>query len=530
MVQKRLFAFVAVLLISVLLVSGGLVAQDEKVLVIGHAEQTDSYDPAHGFTPTSGMVHRATYDTLVTFPDEDASEILPSLATEWSVSEDGLTYTFTLSDEARFTNGDPVTAEDVVFSFKRLQNVKSNPGFLAGPDRIADVVAIDEKTVAVVLPAVRPSFLVEITNTAFSVTNADVVRANGGTDAADAAETDTARDYLDQTSEGTGPYILESWTPQDETVLVRNPNYWGEAPYFDRVIIVNIPEAATQKAALESGQIDIALDLTPDQIAELEGSENISVFSGPGQWTHFLLMNADPELGGPVSDSKVQLAIRYALDYEGFRELWAGSVTPGSNLAYILAGAFQQDRAFTRDLDRARELLAEAGYPDGFEITLSYPDYTAFGVNMNTNAQKIQADLAEAGITVVLNPGELQVSLEEYRNGQQGFGYWFWGPDVLDPIDLLSFLPGGKVAAERANWTADMVAPEIAEMIEMAKVETDTEARLALFEQLQEFMQQEGIFAPFNVPATQRAYLSTLQGYVWHPQWELDVALLSRAE
>src|SRR5690606_32148382 len=237
-----------------------------------------------------------------------------------------------------------------------------------------------------------------------------------------------------------------------------------------------------------------------------------------------------PELGGPVADPLVQLAIRYALDYEGYRELWSGSVTPGTNMAYILAGAFQQDRAFTRDLDRARELLAEAGYPDGFDITLSYPDYTAFGVNMNTNAQKIQADLAEVGINVTLNPGELQVSLEEYRNGRQGFGYWFWGPDILDPIDLLSFVPGGKVAAERANWTIDMVDPEIAALIEQAQVESDPDTRLELFEQLQEFMQQEGIFAPFNVPATQRAYRSDLQGFVWHPQWELDVALLSRVE
>ncbi|MBZ0300084.1 MAG: ABC transporter substrate-binding protein [Anaerolineae bacterium] len=513
-----------------LLVGGGLAAQEEKVLVIGHAEQTDSYDPAHGFTPTTGMVHRATYDTLVTFPDADASAILPSLATDWTISDDGTVYTFTLDTSATFTNGDTLTADDVVFSYMRLQNVKGNPGFLAGPDRIASVEAVDEKTVAITLPAARPSFLVELTNPVFSITNADVVQANGGTDAADAAETDTARDYMDQHTEGTGPYMLESWAPQDETVLVRNPNYMGDAPYFDRVIIVNIPEAATQKAALESGQIDIALDLSPDQIVELEGNADLHIFNGPGQWTHFLLMNADPEIGGPVSDPNVQLAIRYALDYEGYRTLWPGSVTPGTNMAYILAGAYQQDKAFTRDLDKAKELLTEAGYPDGLELTLSYPDFTAPGVVMSTNAQKIQADLAEAGINVTLNPGELQVSLEEYRNGQQAFGYWFWGPDVLDPIDLLSFAPGGKVAAERANWTTDMVDPSIAELVEQAKVESDPAVRTELFNQLQDFMQQSSPFAPFMVPPTQRAYRANILGYVWHPQWELDVALLSRAE
>jgi peptide/nickel transport system substrate-binding protein len=393
------------------------------------------------------------------------------------------------------------------------------------------VAVVDDKTVAFTLPEVRPSFLTEIANTAFSITNADVVRENGGTDADDAAEIDAARDFLDQTSVGTGPYILESWAPQDETVLVRNADYWGDAPFFDRVIIVNIAEAATQKVALESGQIDIALDLTPDQVNELEGNANIGIFRGPGQWTHFLLMNADPELGGPVSDPTVQLAIRYALDYEGYRQLWPGSVTPGTNMAYLLSGAFQQDQAFTRDLDRARELLAEAGYADGFDIRLSYPDFTGGGgVNLNTNAQKLQADLAEVGINVTLNPGELQISLEEYRNGQQGFGYWFWGPDVLDPVDVLSFVAGGKVAAERANWTDENADAEILALRDAARVETDPAARAELFTQIQEYLQQNGIWAPFNVPATQTAFRANLQGYVWHPQWELDVALLSRAE
>ena len=102
-------------------------------------------------------------------------------------------------------------------------------------------------------------------------------------------------------------------------------------------------------------------------------------------------------------------------------------------------------------MERAKSLLAEAGYPDGFDTTLSYPDLTWSGVNMSTNAQKIQSDLADVGVNVTLNPGEVQVALEDYRNGQQGFGYWFWGPDKLDPVDFLEFLPGGKVASERTT-------------------------------------------------------------------------------
>ena len=115
---------------------------------------------------------------------------------------------------------------------------------------------------------------------------------------------DTGLDYLNQTSAGSGPYMLESWAAQEETVLVRNPNYFGTAPYFDRVIIVNIPEAATQKVALESGEIDIATDLSPDQMVDFEGNADVAVYAGLSNWTHFILMNRDKVIGGPVSDPR----------------------------------------------------------------------------------------------------------------------------------------------------------------------------------------------------------------------------------
>jgi len=505
----------------------GAVAQDEQVLVIGHAEITDSYDPANGFTQTTGIVNRATYQTLVTFPDADASEILPLLATDWTISEDGTQYTFNLREGVTFSNGDPLTADDVVFSMKRLQNVNGNPSFLADP--IVDVVADDDMTVTFTLESVRPSFLAELANTVFSITNADEVRANGGTDAADAEETDTAEDYLNQNSAGTGPYILESWTPQEETVLVRNPNYWGEdLPFFDRVLIVNIPEAATQKVALESGDIDLATDLSPDQVAELADNPDISVFIGPGNIHHFLIMNADPEIGGPVSDPLVQRAIRLALDYDGYTDLWEGSIQPGSDLAFGLAGAFGPDQALSRDLDTARELLAEAGFPDGFDIVMTYPDLTFGGIPFATNAQKIQADLAEVGINVELNPQDFQIALEEYREGDQGFGYWLWGPDINDPADLLSFMPGGKVAGERLNWNDDNAPPEIVALRDQFAVESDPERRLELVAEIQTALQETSPTAPFNQPAVQIAFRSDIEGFVWHPQWLLDVALLSR--
>ena len=501
-------------------------AQDEKVLVIGHAESTDAYDPANGFTGTTHMINHVAYDQLVTFPDADASEILPSLADSWEISEDGLTYTFSINQAAVFANGDDVTADDVVFSFNRLKYRDGNPSFLA--DMIADIAAVDDDTVAISVAEPRPSFLSEITSAVFSVTNADVVRANGGTDAMDAAETDEAGAYLDSQSAGSGPYVLDLWEPQIRTELVRNENYWGEQPYFDRVIVVNMPEAATQKAALEAGDIDIALDLSSDNVASLVGNDNIEIFRGLSNWTHFIIMNTDPEKSGPFADPKVQLAVRYALDYEGYKTLWGG-VTPGSNMWVGLFTAFGEDRAFSRDLDKARELLAEAGYADGLDMNLEYPDFALGGVPFSTNAQKIQADLAEAGINVTLAPGELQVELEKYRSGQHSVGYWLWGPDILDPIDFTSFLPGGKVATERNNWQLEDVPEEIQALIARAKTVADPAERIEVYTALQEFNQQSGPFAPFVVPEQPSAYRSDIEGFVFHPHWTLDVSILSRS-
>ena len=520
--------FALLLIVTLLFVFGiTAAAQDETILVVGHVESTDSLDPVRGYTQTTGIINHVTYETLVTFPSADASAILPLLATDWTISEDGLIYTFNLRADVLFPDGSAVTADDVVFSIMRLKYVGGSPSFLTA--NIADVVADDADTVTFTLTAVNPAFLSTLANNAFGITSSAIVTANGGSAAEDAATADTAEAYLNGTSAGTGPYTLESWEPQVQTVLVRNAAYWGTAPYFDRIIISNIPEAATQKVALESGEIDIALDLTSDQIPGLEGNADIAIASSPGNIVHFLLMNEDEAIGGPVSNEQVQLAIRLALDYEGYAALWGG-ITPGTVMAVGQQYAFGSDQALTRDLDAARALLTEAGYPDGFDITLQYPTFTFQGVNMDTNAQKIQADLAEVGINVTLEPADLGVSLEQYRNGDQGFGYWFWGPDVLDSTDMLAFVVGGKVAAERTNWINDNADADLLAMRDRALVATDPAEREQLFTDLQTYLQQSGPYAPFLQPNVQTAFSSTLQGYVWHPQWLIDLAILSNAE
>ena len=216
--------------------------------------------------------------TLSPFPKALSNRSFRTAAASWEISDDGTVYTFTLADGITFSDGSPLTAADVVFSFNRLANLKGNPSFLA--DGIVSVEAPDDQTVVLTLAQPDPAILAKLVFDGFGIVNMDVVMEQGGTDAEDAATADTAEEWLNQNSAGSGPYVLESWEPGVETVLVRNENYWGEAPAMERVIFRNIPEAATQKIQLEAGDIDIAWDLTADQVAGMGDTEGVTIYQG----------------------------------------------------------------------------------------------------------------------------------------------------------------------------------------------------------------------------------------------------------
>jgi len=476
--RSRLWTWLmaAALLVAV----GGTTALAQQVTVVG-AVSADwrTMDPARAYEPYGAFVLNVVYDTLVGMNPRDGS-IYPKLATEWTVSPDGTVYTFTLREGVRFSTGKPLTAEDVAFSFRRLKNLRGNPSFLAA--NIKDVQAVGERTVVITLEEPEGAFLTKLSEPTFGVTDSEAVRAHGGTDAENASEVDTATEWLDQNSVGSGPYVLRSWVLKDQLVLERNPYYWGEPPQVDRFIFREIEDANAQALQLAAGDVDLAFSLTADQLPMLEGSPGVKIIDGPGLYIVFLLMNQNPDLGGPLSNEKVRQAVRAALDYEGLAELFgAGSLTPHSFIQVGFAGALPPGRE--RDLDRARRLLTEAGYPNGFSVELEVPTLIVSGVDLVTAAQKVQQDLSEIGIRVTLRPGEVGVSLGRYRDGQQGFSLWYWGPDYPDPATQLAFLPGELVGL-RAQWQAEH-DPELHELGRRAIVESDPQRRIQLFEEIQ---------------------------------------------
>lgn len=493
--------------------------------VIGGAEDTTSLDPARGFELKTGIVLKAAYDTLVTFPADNTDKIIPNLATKWDISKDGLTYTFTLKDGVVFSSGNPMTADDVVFSFNRTKNVKGNPSFLA--DTIASVTAPDKKTVVVKLTAPDPAILAKLVFSAFAVTDSATIKAQGGVAEAGADKSDKAEKWLNQNSVGTGPYILTKWDQRNEIVLVKNPKYWGKAPAFDQVILRDIPQAATQKGALEAGDIDIALDLTADQSASIKGNGDLKLYEGVSPYLFFMIMNQDKTIGGALSDPKVQKAVRLAIDYQGILKLAGGSsVTPPSMVPVGFAGALSTDKALKRDLEGAKKLLADAGVKD-VTVELEYPDFTFAGINFGTMAQKVQADLKEVGITVKLKPGEVQVALANYRDGKEGFGLWFWGPDYIDALDYVEFLPEG-IVGKRARWTNANADSDIKDWRDKVKVEVDAAKRADIFAQIQLYLQEKGPWVPLVQPGIQIGYRAGVKGFAYSIQWYIDPAGFSK--
>lgn len=485
----------------------------EKTLVVGITEDAVTMDPHRAFEFYASSVHSSIYEALTAFPPGRVDEIVPAIAESWEISDDGLTYTFTIAEGKVFSTGRSVTAEDVAFSLNRVKNLKGNPAFLT--DNIASVEAVDERTVVITQFATDPSLLARLSNTSLTIIDSIEAQAQGATADENAAETDGAELWLNDNSLGTGPYMLQKWEPKVEAILVRNPNYTGPAPDIDRIIFRTIADAAAQKLALEAGDLDIALDVSADQVPSLKENPDIVVHEAVSPTVFFLIMNQDPAIGGPLAEDAVQDAIRLAIDYEGMKILAGGAAsTPVNIMPVHWAYALDPSMAVQRDVEAARARLAEGGYPDGLTVDLEYPIFTSGGVAVETLAQKVQADLAEAGITVNLVPGDIGPALERYRLGESPFGLWLWGPDFLDPIDRLAFTPGGKVGL-RVNWDESNASPELMEAVNRAWVATDPAARDAAFTDVQTIMLDESAFAFLVQSGTQVAYSSRVQDFVY---------------
>jgi len=524
----RSAALAATLLLTSAPHANGQTANDPKTLIVGAAFDIKSLDPARGFEQIGLMVHKATYNTLVTLHETDISRVVPDLAESWGVSADAKTFTFRLRQGVKFHSGNPMTSADAKWSIERAMGIKGNPSFIL--DGITSIETPDELTIRINKSEPDPAFIAKGSFPVFAVLDSKTVMAHGGTSGPDANTTDQGEAWLNQNSAGTGPFVMTRYVPDTEVDVVRFNDFWGGSAPFDRVIYRNIPTAATQKLTLQAGDIDIATEISPDSVTDLSADPSISVVQGTGADIFFLLMNQNPALtNGAMSNPRVQLAVRYAIDYDGVNVLVGGpAATPATILPLGFLGAYPADRAFKRDLGTAVSLLAEAGYPNGFSVDLQYPtNFSRSGVSFDIVAQKIQSDLAEVGINVTLKPGEINTELANYRAGSEGFGFWLWGPDYFDSNDYLAFLPEG-IVGKRANWTNANSDTTIQQLRDQINVETDTTARSLLWQQAQDYLMQSGPFAVIVQPGIYIGTRSRIGNYVYHPQWRVNPFVLTK--
>ncbi|GAB4443825.1 MAG: ABC transporter substrate-binding protein [Anaerolineae bacterium] len=512
-------------------------AAQEGDLLIYATELDDliTLDPGRAFESTNLTIHHATYDTLLAIPADDLTAIQPSLAESFEVSDDGLVYTFTLREGIQFASGNPVTAEDVRFSWTRLKNIKGNPSFYADP--IAEITVVDDRTVAVTLGAPFPAFAAVVTAPAMSIVDSQVVIAQGGTDAENADEADAAKDWLDQNSAGSGPFILTGWVPNSEVTLARNENYWGEPPAFSGVIMRDVNDASTALQQLERGDVDITDFVDPDQIQRIE--ENPDLKMAIGQTLNLTYLAISPGEGpgtegaapweAPLWDVRVRQAIAYAVDYDGIiNALFNGlGDRPAAMLPIGVQGSDPSER-YTRDLDRARELLAEAGYPDGFGgLTLSIGSGTIAGiVPSETLAAKIAADLAEVGIQVSIEQQPTSNFLTAYRAQELQLLIATWTPDYVDATMWSDYFSDPEVGPA---FRIQLDSEEIADLAMQAAFETDPAARTALYRQYQTAHVKEAVFVPLLQPQRPYAMRADIEGFAFHPVHFIDFYSITRA-
>jgi peptide/nickel transport system substrate-binding protein len=504
-------------------------AQDDGAqLVVGSNFVIQSLDPGRSIETTTNMINHSAYDSLVTFEGEDLKTPMPHLATEWTISEDGTTYTFTLRPDVTFTSGNPLTSADVKWSFDRVRNLQSNPLFLV--EKITGVEAPDPQTVVITLDTPYPGILPILASPSLGIIDSVLVSENGGVSGPEAVDTDTAEEFLNTQSAGSGSYIMESYLPDQEVVLVKNPSYWRGEPAFDRIVIRNITEAATQKLQVEAGDIDIATGLSQDQVPTMEGSEGVTVTTSAAATTFYVLMNNNPDVGGAFSDPLIQQAVRHALKYDEILTIAGpGAIRLAGIIPTTFPGALDPAEAITTDQDLARSLIEESGLAP-VTGALSYAsDSTIWGVQMNILAQKIQSDLAEVGIELSLDGLPRSTALQKYRDAENQVGVWSWAADFPDASNFLVYLPGRTVGL-RAGWPAD-ASPEataLADMGTQAESTVDDAERLELYEEIERTIQETGPYATMFQPAVPYAFRSDLTGVTYNSVWGVDFFAVAR--
>lgn len=404
----------------------------KKTLVVGRANDSISLDPANTTETDSIKVTVNIFETLVKY-EKEGRNIVPGLAESWKSSEDGLTWIFYLRHDVKFHDGANFNAGAVVFNFERWMH-EDNPyhngqfsywNYVFGgfPGFIESVKAASEYTVEIKLSKPYAPFLSALAMPVFGVQSPEAIKEY---------KEDVYRHPV-----GTGPFCFESWEPNKSIMLVRNKNYWGNTAKVDKLEFIVIPSSEDRLDMLNKGEIHIADNLGPDDVAAIEENGELQMYLRPSFNVGYLALNNEK---APFNNRLVRSAISYSINKEEMiKGVFADIAKPAKTfLPPSLWGYNDSIAGREYDPQKASELLKEAGYPDGFKATLWVMNNSRnyFPKPLET-AEYIRESLKKANIDITIRTFNWDEYLNRINNGEHQMALIGWTGDIIDPDNFL---------------------------------------------------------------------------------------------
>jgi len=518
--MRRWFPLFLALVIVFSITTANAATPADTLVMAWQFDDIITLDPAEIFEFSGAEYAGNTYDRLIGYEVEDVSKIYGIVAESWSVSPDGKTYTFKIRKGITFASGNPLTAEDVAFSLQRTVILDKSPAFILGQfgftaDNVRDrIKAVDAHTVTIETDqAYAPTFVLYcLTATVGSVVDKKEVMAHD-------QDGDLGHAWLRTNYAGSGPFKLKQWKASEILILDANPTYWDGAPSLKRVIIRHIAEQATQRLLVEKGDIDIARNLGPDQIKGLEGNPDVRIHSSPKGGLFYLGLNQKHEA---LSKPQVRQALKYLVDYDGIANtILKGSMVP--HQAFLPKGFLGalEDMPFKLDPEKAKQLLSEAGYPNGLTVTMD----TRNNFPTLDMAQAIQSTFALGGVKLEIIPMDGKQALTKYRARNHQIYIGRWGPDYQDPnTNADTFAKNvdnsDDAKAKPLAWRNAWDIPEMSKKTEAAVKERDPQKRAQMYLELQREHQQTSPFVIMFQDIEVAAERSNVKGFVLGPSFD----------
>ena len=488
---KKIYLWIILIVLFLSLTCITNAATPKDALVIGaNTEIFITNDPGVSFEVLPNAIVQNIYAKLVSVVVKDKQFItIPGLAESWEVAPDGKTWTFHLRKGLVFADGDPLKADAVVYSFQRVLKLQKSPCWL-----FSDVLGLTEESITApddytvkIITNGAPSnvVLTMVGNTLSGVLNPKIVQEHE-------VDGDMGQAWLADHSAGAGPYVLEEWDRKIKVVLKANENYWRGAPKIKTVILQDIPEPTDQLLLLKKGDIDIAWDLTAEQANSLKGSPDVSIVTTPGQSDEYVGMNAG---WGPFKDVRVRQAVKYAIDYNAIID----KVMTGfaiNNQQFLPVGYFGyvENNPYYQDIEKAKALMAEAGYADGFDVEL----VTNTTERRETEAVVVQENLAKIGIRATINLMQASQMYAKFREQGLQMIVAGWGVDYPD-ADALSN-PFANHRVKQLAWRCAWIDDYAANLTEAAAKEINEDRRFQMYQDLTNYWHIYGPFAMMYQP------------------------------